>query len=213
MVKQTAAAQRRAEAEARKTAKAAAVSIAADTDYAASVDSLQANLSAGAAASDDATEVKAEAATHGAQASDVQLVPACRTQVAAAKASSAKQGENQDLNSLASAAAGGKGAVAAAGGEGTCKGGSVKPRASKKRAAQVSDEATAGASKTRQATRSTRGQQGDFMLRLFCHACLLNIYIDSTTRAQFVSTIQVNAGAYAHCELTCGHCMSDAGQA
>ncbi|KAL0029826.1 hypothetical protein WJX77_002266 [Trebouxia sp. C0004] len=44
MVKQTAAAQRRAEAEARKAAKAAAGSTAADTGHVASVDSLQANL-------------------------------------------------------------------------------------------------------------------------------------------------------------------------
>ncbi|KAL0054420.1 hypothetical protein WJX82_008650 [Trebouxia sp. C0006] len=49
MVKQTAAAQRRAEAEARKAAKAAAGSTAADTSHVAAVDSLQANLSAGSA--------------------------------------------------------------------------------------------------------------------------------------------------------------------
>ncbi len=171
MAKQTAAAQRRAEAEARKAAKAAADSTAADTGHAAPVDSLQVNLSAGAAVLDDATEVKAETATEAAQASDGHLVSAGKTQVAAARASSAKQGEKQDLNSLASAAAGGNGAVAAAGIEGACTAGTVKPRASKKRATEASDEATAGAGKKRQATRSTRGQQGDSMLRRFCHAC------------------------------------------
>jgi len=186
MVKQTAAAQRRAEAEARKAAKAAAGSTAADTSHVASAGSLQANLSAGAAASDDATEVNAEAATEAAQASDVHLVPAGKTQVAAAKASSAKQGENQDLNSLESAVAGGEGAVAAAGGEGACKAGTMKPRASRKRGAEASDEATAVASKKRQATRSTRGQQGVSMLKRFCHACLLNIHINNMTNAQFV---------------------------
>ncbi len=171
MVKQTAAAQRRAEAEARKAAKAAAGSTAADTTHVASVDSLQANLSASAAASDDVTEVKAEAPTEAAQASDSHLVPAGKSQVAAARASSAKQGENQDLNSLVSTAAGGEGAAAAAGGEGACKAGTVKPRVSKKRAAEASDEAAAGASKKRQAMRSTRGHQGDVVLTRFYHAC------------------------------------------
>ncbi|KAL0024465.1 hypothetical protein WJX77_007093 [Trebouxia sp. C0004] len=160
MVKQTAAAQRRAEAEARKAAKAATGSTAADTGHVASIDSLQANLSAGAAASDNANEVKAEAASEAAQASDSHVVPAGKTQVAAARASSAKQGENQDLNSLASAAAAGESPVVAAGVEGAGKAGTAKPRASRKRAAEASDVATAGAGKNRQATRSTRGQQG-----------------------------------------------------
>ncbi|KAA6428294.1 MAG: E3 ubiquitin- ligase ORTHRUS 2-like [Trebouxia sp. A1-2] len=104
MVKQTAAAQRRAEAEARKAAKAAAGSTAADTGHAACADGLQANLSAGVAASDNATEVKAEAA----QANESHLVPAGNTQAAAARGNSAKQSENQDLNRLTSAAAGGE---------------------------------------------------------------------------------------------------------
>ncbi len=204
MVKQTAAAQRRAEAEARKAAKATAGSTAADTGHAASVDSLQADRSAGAAVSDDATEVKAETATEAAQASDSHLVPAGKTQVAAARTSSAKQGEKQDLNSLASAAAGV---------EGACKEGTV-PRASRKRATEASDEVTAAASKRRQATRSIKGQQGDSMLMgTCCHACSLNIHIDSMTSAQFVFTVPPNAGASAHCELNCSHCVSDAGQA
>ncbi len=191
MVKQTAAAQRRAEAEARKAAKAAAGSAAIDSSHVAAVDDLQGILSAGAAASDDATEVKAEAAAEAVLASDGHLVPVGKTQMAAAKASSAKQGENQNLNSLASAAAGGEGAVAAAGGEGACKAGSVKPRASRKRAAEASDEVVAGASKKRQGTRSTKGQQGDSETFL---PCLL---------AEHPHSQHNKCTVYVHCYTTC----------
>ncbi len=209
MVKQTAAAQRRAEAEARKAAKAAAGSTAAARGHVAP-DSSQAGMAAGPQASkgtakqarapsaaalpqagdssapaaavlsglagkgpkaelqtdadsgpvDPSGSADAQNSTAVAAQTNASSCDAGKPGVTAASAVLAKQGENQDMNSLASAQTAGEGEKAAAGSHTDSKAGTVKARASRKRAAEPSDEAAAGVNKKGQAARSTRGKQG-----------------------------------------------------
>ena len=120
-------------------------------------DSRQAETSATAVASKDLPGPIAEAAQATASRSAHSGKPAAT----AATTAPAKQSENQDLNSLAGAATAGEGVRAAAGNDGAGKGGTVKVRAGRKRAADTSNEANAGGNKKRQAPCSTRSKPGD----------------------------------------------------
>lgn len=121
-------------------------------------DSRQAEPSATAMASQHLPGPTAEAA----QATASRTAQTGKPAATAGSAAPAKQGENRDLNRLAGAATAGAGAgesgAAAAGNDGASKGGAVKARAGRKRAAEPSDEADAGANKKGRGTRSKQGK-------------------------------------------------------
>ena len=118
-------------------------------------DSRQAEPWATAMASKHLPGPTAEAA----QATTSRTAQTGKPAATAASAAPAKQGENQDLNRLAGAATAGagEGGAAAGGNDGGSKGGAVKARAGRKRAAEPSDEADAGANKKGRSTRSKQG--------------------------------------------------------
>ena len=219
MVKQTAAAQRRTDAETRKAAKAASGSTAAASSHVSPGES-QADVAAEPQASKGTTRharaasecalsqagdsstpalarlveqagngPKAElqinadihqreqggttvgsshaaqgtagAASEAAQAGASSTGDVCKAEVTAGSIAPPKQRENQDMNSLRTAAATGEEDVKVTAGDLAGNKGNGKARAGRKRAAGAIDDTAAGASKTgAQASRSTRSKQG-----------------------------------------------------
>ena len=216
MVKQTAAAQRRTDAEARKAAKAASGSTAAasshvspgesQADVAAEPQASKGTTRQGRAASEcalpqagdssapalavsveqagkgpkaelqttvdihqmeqggttvgssHAAQGTAGAASEAAQAGASSTGDVCKAEVTTGSIAPLKQRENQDMNSLRTAAATGEEDVKVTAGD---LAGNGKARAGRKRAAGAIDDTAAGASKTgAQASRSTRSKQG-----------------------------------------------------